>query len=90
MNGVTLVDLKDFVTDRQCELDVTLEPGSYIILPRTSGCTLRRPQDAIEEEIKLMHPQGHFHELFDSTINVLQSIRLTLCVCRISLENLTC
>ena len=43
MNGVTLVDLKDFVTDRQCELDVTLEPGSYIILPRTSGCTLRRP-----------------------------------------------
>jgi hypothetical protein len=33
-DGVTLVDLKDLVIERQCELDVTLEPGSYIILPR--------------------------------------------------------
>lgn len=32
--GVALVDLKDFVIERQCELEVILEPGSYIILPR--------------------------------------------------------
>lgn len=44
--GIELVDLKDFVQDRQCEIEVTLEPGSYIILPRTSGCLLRRPEGA--------------------------------------------
>jgi hypothetical protein len=44
--GVELVDLKDFMQDRQCEMEVNLEPGSYIVLPRTTGCTLRRPEDA--------------------------------------------
>ena len=42
--GVDLVDLKDFVQERQCEIEVSLEPGSYIILPRTTGCTLKRPE----------------------------------------------
>jgi hypothetical protein len=42
-DGVDLIDLKDFIQDRQCEIEVNLEPGSYIILPRTSGCTLKRP-----------------------------------------------
>ena len=36
-NNVELVDLKDLNVDRQTELDVTLDPGSYIILPRTTG-----------------------------------------------------
>lgn len=48
--GVELVDLKDFVQDRQCEIEVNLDAGSYIILPRTSGCTLRRPEDAVHEQ----------------------------------------
>lgn len=38
--------MKDFAAERQLELDVELEPGSYIILPRTSGCTLKRPETA--------------------------------------------
>ena len=41
-NNVELVDLKDFAIERQVELEVNLEPGSYIILPRTTGCTLWR------------------------------------------------
>lgn len=45
-DGVELVDLKDFMQDRQCEIEVNLEPGTYIVLPRTTGCTLRRPVDA--------------------------------------------
>jgi calpain-15 len=49
--GVDLVDLKDFVKDRQCEIEVNLPPGSYIILPRTTGCTLRRPEKAQHENI---------------------------------------
>jgi hypothetical protein len=44
--GVDLIDLKDFVQDRQCEIEVNLEPGSYIILPRTTGCHLKRPDFA--------------------------------------------
>lgn len=48
---VELVDLKDFAIERQIELEVTLEPGSYIILPRTTGCMLRRPMDAHDENI---------------------------------------
>ena len=49
--GVEIVDLKDFVQDRQCEIEVNLEPGSYIILPRSSGCLLRRPENAVPENI---------------------------------------
>ena len=45
-SGVELVDIKDLVSERQCELELDLEPGTYIILPRTSGCMLRRPSYA--------------------------------------------
>lgn len=40
--GVELVDLKDFVVDRQVEFEVNLELGRYIILPRTTGCVALR------------------------------------------------
>lgn len=40
--GVELVEVKDLNQDRQVELEATLEVGSYIILPRTSGCFLKR------------------------------------------------
>lgn len=48
---------------------MTLDPGSYIVLPRTTGCFLRRPHDAQSEEIKLIDDQQNFNELFDMTIN---------------------
>ena len=48
---------------------MNLEPGSYIILPRTTGCTLRRSADAVKENIQLMDAHGYFHELFESTIH---------------------
>lgn len=56
--GVDIVDLKDFVQDRQCEIEVNLEPGSYIILPRTTGCTLKRPEGAPHQPIQLLGPSG--------------------------------
>lgn len=46
--GVELVDLKDFILDRQCELEVCLDPGSYIILPRSTGCLLKRPENVAQ------------------------------------------
>lgn len=68
-NNVELIDLKDINIDRQCEIDVTLDPGSYIILPRTTGCFLRRPHNANSEQIDLMDNHDNFHELFEITIN---------------------
>lgn len=44
-DDVELVDLKDFATYREVELEVILEPGSYIVLPRTTGCSLKRLDD---------------------------------------------
>jgi len=50
--------MKEFTSERQVELDVDLEVGEYIILPRTSGCTLRRPVGAKSEYIKLIDSNG--------------------------------
>ena len=62
-NGVELIDIKDLVSERQCELDIELEPGTYIILPRTSGCMLRRPSFAEHESIRLMDHNKNFHPI---------------------------
>lgn len=67
-NGVTYVDSRDLSFDRQVELEIDLEPGSYIILPRTTGCTLRRPADARPENIKMLEKNGKLNELVESTI----------------------
>lgn len=35
-----LVSLKDFQINRQIELELMLDIGEYIVLPRTTGCLL--------------------------------------------------
>ena len=67
-NGVIYVDSRDLSFERQIELELDLEPGSYIILPRTTGCTLRRPADAKSENIKMVDKNGKMNELVESTI----------------------
>ena len=52
--GLDLIYMKDFSTERQVELDIELDAGEYVILPRTSGCTLRRPPNAKSENLKLI------------------------------------
>jgi hypothetical protein len=49
-------------------LDVELEPGEYLILPRTSGCNLKRPPNAKAEYIKLVEASGELHALADLCI----------------------
>jgi len=49
-----IVDIRDFVRSRECEIELKLEPGEYIILPRTTGCTLR-PLGNKEEIPHLIH-----------------------------------
>ena len=67
--SVAYVTSKDLVMDRQCELEVTLDPGAYIVLPRTTGCLLRRPVDLPSESVSLLSPSGSLSELAESTIN---------------------
>lgn len=55
--------MKEFSAERQVELDVELEAGQYIILPRTSGCGLKRPPSAKSEYIKLLDSNGDLHPL---------------------------
>jgi calpain-15 len=43
LDGVELIDLKDFTNARQVELEANLDPGSYLIVPRTTGCTMSHP-----------------------------------------------
>ena len=44
--GSQLIQFNDFITKRDCELECILEPGSYIVVPRTTGCAIRRPIEA--------------------------------------------
>jgi hypothetical protein len=47
---------------------VELETGEYVILPRTSGCTLRKPLKAKGESIRLLNSSGDLHPIADLTI----------------------
>ena len=60
--------MKEFSAERQVELDVELEVGEYVILPRTSGCTLRRPLAAKPEYIKLIDSNGDLHPIAELCI----------------------
>lgn len=65
---ITVVGKQDPVIDRQCELEIVLDPGSYIVLPKTSGCLLRRPTDAPLERVKLLTTKGELTDIADSTV----------------------
>lgn len=66
--GLELIYMKEFCAERQVELDVELEPGEYVILPRTSGCALRKPLKAKGENIRLLNSSGDLHPIADLTI----------------------
>jgi hypothetical protein len=53
--------MKEFSAERQVELDVELEAGDYLILPRSSGCTMKRPPGAKSEYIKITDNNGDLH-----------------------------
>jgi len=66
--GSTIHQWKDYSIQRDSTMEMVLEPGNYIVVPRTSGCNLRRPEWAEAESIKLMDSAGDFHPMFSSTI----------------------
>ena len=60
--------MKEFSAERQVELDVELEAGEYLILPRSSGCTLKRPPAAKADFIKLLDSNGDLNPLAELII----------------------
>ena len=46
-----------------------LEPGEYIIVPRTSGCSLQRPKSASFENIRILNDEGKLNSLVARAIN---------------------
>lgn len=67
--NLDLIFMKEFAAERQVELDIELDPGEYVILPRTSGCTLRRTPNAKQEYIKLLdESSGDLHPLAELQI----------------------
>lgn len=60
--------MKEFSGERQVELDIELDVGEYLILPRSSGCSLKRPPAAKSEYIKLLDSNGDLNPLAELCI----------------------
>ena len=67
--GSQLVNFRDFKLSRNVEVELILEPGQYLVVPRTTGCGLKRSDSAEIENIKLIDAQGNLDPLFEATLN---------------------
>lgn len=68
-DGSVLQEFKDNVQARDCEIECVLEPGSYIVVPRTTGCAIGRPLNTESEIIKLLDENGIMTPIFKSTVS---------------------
>jgi hypothetical protein len=67
--GSSLLTYKDFVMARDCEIEIVLEPGSYIVVPRTTGCAIRRPLEVDPSDlVHSLFEEGQPSQLFESTV----------------------
>lgn len=53
-DGSTLTHVRENKIGRDIEVECVLEAGSYIVVPRTSGCSISRPNNVESENIKLL------------------------------------
>lgn len=54
LEGSTLLYRRDYLQERSIEMELILEPGNYMIVPRSTGCNLKRPDNTEDEQIRLM------------------------------------
>ena len=60
--GFEIAYNKEFAIERQVELEVELEPGEYVVVPRTTGCNLRKPDSHRSDQLSsLLTPSGDLH-----------------------------
>jgi hypothetical protein len=57
-----LFDFKNFEISRTIELETVLDPGYYILIPRTTGCMLKGNSDSLFKT----NPQEHTYMYFDT------------------------
>jgi len=62
--GSSLLVTKEMARSREVELELVLEEGDYIVVPRSSGCGLRRPEGVQIEDIRLLDGAGKLSGLF--------------------------
>ena len=76
-----LIHLKEFTNERQVELEIDLDSGEYVILPRTTGCGFRRPPNVVSENRSLLKKNGELSSLCELTLRdifkLLDKIELT-------------
>jgi len=65
LDGSSFVQHRELQIGRDLEMECVLEAGSYVVVPRTSGCQIRRPTSAVDpESVSLINEDGHFTDLF--------------------------
>ena len=69
-NEISHVETCDFVIAPNIQVDLTLQPGNYIILPRTTGCLFGKPYDKVNQNINPIYNKSEdkFNQIFISTI----------------------
>ncbi len=69
-NEITHIESLDFTIAPNVQIELTLPPGNYIILPRTTGCFFGRPFDRKEVHVTPLynHEERRLTEVFTSTI----------------------
>jgi hypothetical protein len=66
--GSQMIVHKDYLVQRNIEVEMILEPGQYLVVPRTTGCQLKRPENADQEQINLIDTKGEMNVVFESTL----------------------
>ena len=67
-NNVELIDFVDFKFERQVHLELDLDPGSYIILPRTTGCALKKMGEVTSGAVPLADRMGQMTDSLKSVV----------------------
>ena len=65
--GTKIHTVQDFVNARDCEVEIVLEPGQYVIIPRTTGIDLKRNPADPSFPVSLME-KGLLSEVFEGSI----------------------
>ena len=72
-NGTVLKEVKDFQVTQNLELETVLYPGTYIVVPRTTGCMFERldMREAFPFLDELAHPDSRGHNRLSARMETL-------------------
>lgn len=67
--SLELIEKTTILKERQVELEIDLQPGNYIILPRTTGTYMTKPKSAeYQSQTPLLDSQGNVTKIFEGVI----------------------